>query len=211
MERKEVNSIALSNTYDINPENKRNLPSNIVFSPFIMYHKELIVNCSMVLLKRVFLTFLLVIFLNISFSYAQAQYKNGIGVRLSSLTSLDYKHFFDNKSAIEIMAGSHYRWFGVGVSALYERHGYFDKRRMPGIDWYYGGGITMGYWDNFNDQGWHPDYEGAYFGLAAIVGVEFTPPEAPMVNIFIDFKPSMRFFGPNHWGEASFGFKYVWN
>lgn len=135
-------------------------------------------------------TFLLV-FTN-SESFAQANYKTGIGVRGGGYENgLTVKHFTNSSTAIEgILA------FRPGVfvlTGLYEKHAVAFSE--PSINWFYGAGAHIGAVDGYRRyRGYGEDRfydDGLLLGADGILGLEWKIPEIPFA-LSIDLHPRLE-------------------
>ena len=128
---------------------------------------------------------------------AQSHFDNAIGFRGgSSLSAVTFKHFFNSEDAMELIAGAHNFNYGFGGSALYERHMGIDWG-TDGFDWYFGGGVSLGYWDGWykRNKNYPSEYyrDGEfYFGVSGIIGLEYTIPNVPL-NFSVDFMPTVGY------------------
>jgi hypothetical protein len=130
-------------------------------------------------MKRILLT-LPVIFIGLLLcNRAAAQdYRFAAGIRLSNSSptlnsSISAKYFATDRTAIEGLVSFGSR-FGIG--GLLEVHDHFST---PGLSWFYGGGVYVGFQDH-----------NTYFGPTGIIGMDYTFPSAP-VNLSIDWKPEL--------------------
>ena len=121
-------------------------------------------------------------FLLFAFS-AKAQYKMGLGVRLSSNeatinNSASFKYFFGKSIAAEALLSFN----PVALGLLVEKHQSLLGKRLR---WFYGGGGYVGFGDGRN------------LGLQAVVGIDYKLPLIPL-NFSLDWKPELnlarRFF-----------------
>jgi hypothetical protein len=121
---------------------------------------------------------------------ASAQdYKTGIGFRAGLSQGLTVKHFVNEKAAFEGIFST--RWGGFEITGLYEIHNQaFD---VAGLNWYYGFGAHIGFWDGNKDWG---VLNTAYtvIGIDGILGIEYNFSEVPF-NIGLDWKPSINLSG----------------
>lgn len=121
------------------------------------------------------------------------QYITAVGVKgdWSSLDTdmaqLTLKHFFSGPSAFEINIGGGRRF--VWLEGLYLSS--YDLKHS--IDWYFGGGIDLGYWNN-NFDGAYDDltHTGFWGGATGVFGIEYTTKVVPL-NFALDFGPTLRF------------------
>ena len=143
-------------------------------------------------MKKIIIAALLVFF---AFTQSNAQdYYTGIGFRGGLFNGLTVKHFVSQSNAIEGLLTS--RWGGLQVAGLYEVHN--QAFNTPGLNWYYGAGAHVGFWDSDND---HYD-ESTVIGIDGILGIEYSIPGAP-INIGLDWKPELNLVGGyDHWGDG---------
>lgn len=130
-------------------------------------------------MKRISITLPVFLISLVLCNRATAQsYRFAAGVRLSNSSptlnnSISGKFFATDKTAIEglISFGSRF-----GVGALLEIHNQFNT---PGLSWFYGGGVYVGFQDG-----------DTYLGPTGIVGLDYKFPNAP-VNLSLDWKPEL--------------------
>ena len=141
-------------------------------------------------MKKIILSFVLVFSL-VTLSYAQ-DYRTGIGLRGGFTNGLTVKHFVSDKTAFEFLFAS--RWRGIEITALYEIHGRaFQTDRL---NWYYGIGGHVGFWDGDNTYKYWGDQGNSYtvIGIDGILGIEYNFREVPF-NISLDWKPAYNLVG----------------
>lgn len=120
------------------------------------------------------------------------QYSTAIGIKggYPGYGSLNLKHFLGGSNAIEasVGGGAHHVW----LQGLYERNAALEG----GLDWYWGLGADLGFWSNGYSY-YHKKsdryYSGAWGGLDAVIGMEYTFEEVP-INIAADLGPTIRLF-----------------
>jgi len=130
-------------------------------------------------MKRISITLPVILISLVLCNRAAAQsYRFAAGVRLSNSSptlnnSISGKFFATDKTAIEglISFGSRF-----GVGALLEIHNQFNS---PGLSWFYGGGVYVGFQDG-----------DTYLGPTGIIGLDYKFPNIP-VNLSIDWKPEL--------------------
>ena len=135
--------------------------------------------------------FTLIVVLLLSFSAAKAQYYNtSLGLRIGPASGFTVKHFLKETAALEGLV--YFRWDGVVITGLYELAGpAFDAQ---GLNWYFGGGAHIGFWDN-NAPPWRDeDDDFVALGGDLILGLEYTFEEIPL-NLAIDWKPAFNLIG----------------
>jgi hypothetical protein len=133
----------------------------------------------MLFMKRISIALAVIFISMIGYQRAAAQdYRFATGVRLSNSSptlssAISAKYFATDKTAIEGLISWGNR-FGFG--ALIEIH---NKFNTPGLSWFYGGGMYVGFQDG-----------DTYLGPTGIVGLDYKFTNAP-VNISLDWKPEL--------------------
>jgi hypothetical protein len=147
--------------------------------------------------KYLFLLLLPIIFMAAG-NTAKAQYKNAIGLRLWYYPGITFKHHISDAGALEFILDT--RWGGFIVTGLYEHH---IPLGPENLNLYFGGGAHIGFWDGRNgNKHWDNYGGGAFLGLDAILGLEYTLTSAP-INFSLDYKPSFNFAGyRGFWGDG---------
>jgi hypothetical protein len=136
-------------------------------------------------MKRAF--FIITISLFCIFQSKAQDYNTGIGLRGGFASGLTIKHFLSQKKAIEGIFDS--RWHGFSVTGLYEIHAQaFDTKRL---NWYYGVGGHVGFWDGKYYRDYHNDNSYTVIGIDGILGLEYNFEEIPF-NLSIDWKPAFN-------------------
>lgn len=150
---------------------------------------------------------ILVAFCSLLSLHAQ-DYRTGIGLRAGYPAGLTIKHFVSNRTAIEGILAT--RWGGFVITGLFEAH-----RQLADVDnlnWYYGLGAHLGFWNGDNDRNFWGDPGTSYtvVGIDGILGLEYSFEEIP-VNIGIDWKPAFNIFGyQGFWGDGgAFSIRYI--
>jgi hypothetical protein len=121
-------------------------------------------------------------------SNLQAQdYSSAVGLRLGGYNGITFKHFFNEKSAIELYgtARSYFGYSFYNVTALYEMHNAIDK--VDGLKYYYGGGVTAGL-SSYNSF-YFASSSSTSIGIAGILGLEYCF-KNPTINISLDWVPT---------------------
>ncbi len=131
-------------------------------------------------------------------SLAQAQdYNTAVGLRGGSANGLSIKHFIENDVAIEGLISS--RWKGLNLTGLYEIHA--EAFNETGLNWYYGFGAHIGFWDGKHTSWGDADRNYSVLGLDGIIGLEYNIQEIP-INLSIDWKPALNLIGYSGlWGS----------
>ncbi len=148
-------------------------------------------------MKRL-ITLLTLLFLLSTAQEGKAQlYDNAVGLRLGWGFGATYKHFFSERSAVEVILRR--RGFGVltfnynytQVTGLYQVYKPLDNV-IDGLQWYFGGGPFLGYWGGRYSG--LIDGDRTYIGVAGIIGLDFAFGDLP-INISIDWMPSLALLG----------------
>lgn len=120
------------------------------------------------------------------------QYKTAIGIKggFPYYGSLDVKHFFGEAAGEFRLGGGRYDFF---VQGLYER----NYGLQEGLDWYWGVGGHLGFWNYGNNKGYYHNNKyynsGAYGGIDAVLGLEYTFADFPL-NLAVDAGPAINIF-----------------
>jgi hypothetical protein len=147
-------------------------------------------------MKKIILTLTLVIFI---YAYASAQdYNTGVGLRLGFSNGLTVKHFLSQRSAVEGLLVT--RWRGFEITGLFEAHNQaFDMERL---NWYFGGGGHIGFWNGDNTNWGHIGTNYTVIGIDGILGIEYNFSEVP-INLSLDWKPAFNLSGyTGFWGDG---------
>lgn len=130
-------------------------------------------------MKKISITLPVMLFIMLLCQRAAAQdYRFAAGVRLSTTsptlsTGISGKYFATDKTAIEGIVAWGNR-FGLG--GLLEIH---NKFQTPGLSWFYGGGVYVGFEDG-----------DTYLGPTGVAGLDYKFTNAP-VNLSLDWKPEL--------------------
>jgi len=146
-------------------------------------------------------TFILIILLaTFSFATFGQDYKTSLGLRAGLPYGLTVKHFLGKYNALEGILAS--RWHGFIITGLYENEHWTGQ--YPGLNWFWGVGAHVGFWD----AGYNPYidevYTGSVIGADAILGIEYTFDEIPL-NLSLDLLPSFNIIGSTGWGGINGG------
>ncbi|MDA9555220.1 hypothetical protein N9R54_03180 [Pelobium sp.] len=125
-------------------------------------------------------------------SFAQADYKTGIGVRGGGYENgLTIKHFTNSSTAIEGIFG--FRPGVFVVTGLYEKHA--TAFGEPSVNWYYGAGAHIGGVDDgryYKYYGRERFYDNRLLlGADGILGLEWKIPEIPFA-LSVDLHPRIE-------------------
>jgi hypothetical protein len=172
-------------------------------------------------MKKAFLFFSIFVFTLSSITFAQrkatkrtsnssssgSDYKTGVGVKFLDGAGITLKHFVNEKAALE---GIGFFWDrGARITALYELH--FDISGAPGLKWYIGPGVHVGFYRYKYKYDRYDRYDGGSFaGVDGVLGLDYKIKNAPL-NLSVDWQPSFE-FGLNRgftgsWG--GFGIRYT--
>jgi hypothetical protein len=155
-------------------------------------------------MKKLFFA-LVVVMCCVFTAQGQSTYKSAIGLRLGYPAAVSYKHFLNEKGAIEAFVG--FRGYGLGRSinfgAMYEHHTPITS--VEGLQWYVGGGAGawLWSWNNGFDPG--PDYGGVNITIMACGGLDYKFADLPL-NLSVDWVPTFV-LGDSYY-SAGFGFGY---
>jgi hypothetical protein len=140
-------------------------------------------NCGERFKSTVFIT---VVFLCCSLQ-GSAQEKS-LGLRLGWGGGLSFVTPFEENQDIELILSP--RWGGLILTGLYEIKMDLDSENW---NWYYGGGMHLGFHhrNNFIGEGFNGDQQYINMGFDLIVGVKYRMQSLP-VELSADFKPSVE-------------------
>lgn len=119
-------------------------------------------------------------------------YKTALGVKVWDGGGISFKHFLQEKNAVELIG---YFWNrGTRITGLYEIHG--DINGANGLRWYIGPGAHIGLYNTkYGD--------GAFFGVDGVLGLDYKFKSVPL-NLSLDWQPSFE-FGDNRGFVGSWG------
>ncbi len=142
--------------------------------------------------------FLFAVCFSVSAAYSQAEYQDAVGIRLGTgyydLISADYKHMFgESHHGVELNFGfrpsySSYNVFSLSLAATYEYH---IETRVPGLQWFLGGGLI-----GYNVFDGNKELRGAGLSFYPAAGVDFKFRGIPL-DISGDFRPTFVVSQPN--------------
>lgn len=156
------------------------------------------------LMKKLFLVLVIVISLNL---VARSQdYKTSAGLRAGVPYGLTIKHFMSENNAVEVLLAS--RWSGFVITGLYENEHWTGE--YPGLNWFWGFGGHVGFWDAGTNPRFNATYTGSAIGIDGIIGLEYTFDEIPL-NLSLDLLPTVNLFGYSGWGgiNSALSIRYV--
>lgn len=155
-------------------------------------------------MKRILLILLVATVL--SFTSRGQDYRTGIGLRAGVPYGLTVKHFLSESNAIEAILAS--RWGGFVITGLYENEHWTGE--YPGLNWYWGFGAHVGFWNVGTNPRVGQTYTGAVIGADAILGIEYTFDNIPL-NLSLDILPTVNLIGYAGWGgiNGALSVRYV--
>ena len=151
--------------------------------------------------KQIILSMLtLVIFITTATAQSKGRtYTTALGVKFLDGAGITLKHFISERDALE---GIGFFWNqGSRITGLYELH--YDINGAPGLKWYVGPGVHIGFYNTKNGGG-------SWAGIDGVLGLDYKINNAPL-NLSLDWQPSVEFgtgrgFNGN-WG--GFGIRYT--
>lgn len=151
--------------------------------------------------KQIILSMLtLVIFITTATAQSKGRtYTTALGVKFLDGAGITLKHFISKRDALE---GIGFFWNqGSRITGLYELH--YDINGAPGLKWYVGPGVHIGFYNTKNGGG-------SWAGIDGVLGLDYKINNAPL-NLSLDWQPSFEFgtgrgFTGN-WG--GFGVRYT--
>jgi hypothetical protein len=155
-------------------------------------------------MKRAFFIIAFIAALSIS-SYGQ-DYRTSFGLRAGLPYGLTVKHFLSKYNAVEGLLAS--SWGGFVITGLYENE--HQTGQYPGLNWFWGFGGHIGFWDAGRNPRVDATYVGAVIGADAILGLEYTFDEFPL-NLSLDLLPTINLIGNTGWGgiNGALSIRYV--
>jgi hypothetical protein len=142
-------------------------------------------------------TIIIVLFLLITSQFISAQdYKTSLGLRAGyPYWGLTIKHFLSENHAIEGIMASNYG--GLVITGLYENEHWTGQ--YPALNWYWGFGAHVGFWDAGANKYVESTYTGSVIGIDGVLGLEYTFDEIPL-NLAFDIQPTVNLIGSPGWG-----------
>ena len=132
------------------------------------------------LLKKIVILTLVLFFIAFGEAFSQ-YYRSAVGIRLGNASGITGKLLMGKKTYLEGQVTA--RHDGFNITGLVEIAETFPD--TPGLNWYYGFGANLGFWDEPGDSSNDTDLN---LGADFIVGMEYTFEEVP-INVAIDWKP----------------------
>lgn len=148
------------------------------------------------------------LFFTLSILTINAQdYNTAIGVRGGFYNGLSIKQFISRNNALEGIIAAHHR--GLLLAGMYQIHANaFDA---PGLNWYYGGGAHLGFYNRQYTPGWYDNQSGSFstFGIMGVLGLEYKIEEIPVV-IGLDITPAFNIIGhTGFWINSGITLRYT--
>ncbi|MFN8239372.1 MAG: hypothetical protein U0X39_01305 [Bacteroidales bacterium] len=133
-------------------------------------------------------------------------YKTSLGLRAGYPYGLTLKHFLSKSNAVEGILASNYG--GFVITGLLENEHWTGH--YPGLNWYWGLGAHVGFWDAGANPHLNNTYTGSVIGIDGILGLEYTFDELPL-NLSLDILPSVNIFGYSGFGgiNGALSIRYV--
>lgn len=112
-------------------------------------------------------------------------YKNAIGGRFGSANGISFKTGLKKNTMLELIgnfrSNSNFNYFQV--TGLYEV--YNPINGAEGLNWFYGGGATIG---SVKQKGYNGDL---YLGANGVLGLDYKFKDAP-INLSLDWIPTLQ-------------------
>jgi hypothetical protein len=155
-------------------------------------------------MKRIVIA--LVLFVTIGIAANAQDYRTGIGFRAGVPYGLTVKHFLSESNAVEGILAS--RWGGLVITGLYENEHWTGE--YPSLNWYWGFGAHIGFWDTGYNPRIDDAYTGSVIGVDGILGLEYTFDDFPL-NLSLDILPTINLIGYAGWGgiNGALSVRYV--
>lgn len=135
-------------------------------------------------MKKIFLLFAVIFAFSLSQVSAQ-DYKNAIGGRFGSANGVSFKTGLNKGAMLELVGNfrshEHSSWFRI--TGLYEK--YNPINGAQGLNWYYGGGASIG---SYKVKGYDGDF---YLAANGVLGLDYKFNGAP-INISLDWVPALE-------------------
>ncbi len=149
-------------------------------------------------MKRIFIV--IAILTTLTLTSSGQDYRTSLGLRAGLPYGLTVKHFLGKYNALEGILAS--KWGGFVITGLYENEHWTGE--YPGLNWFWGFGAHVGFWDAGRNPNIDATYVGSVIGADAILGLEYTFDEIPL-NLSLDLLPSVNLIGSTGWGGINGG------
>ncbi|MEX0965923.1 MAG: hypothetical protein WD077_01700 [Bacteroidia bacterium] len=142
-------------------------------------------------------------------------YKYALGVRGGAVTGFNAKMMIAPQDAIEVIGGSGWKYSGLQLIALYERHAGAFQSHVDGMNWFFGGGLHTGLYDNVSYKNINrdvPSKSGDYLvvGIDGILGIEYFIGEIPF-TLGLDIRPTLDIVPkPDFFLAGAISIRYAW-
>ncbi|MBL7807510.1 MAG: hypothetical protein JNN28_06845 [Saprospiraceae bacterium] len=135
----------------------------------------------------------------------QSTYKSAIGLRLGYPAAVSYKHFLNEKGAVEAFVGFRGYVYArvINIGAMYQHH--TPIAEVEGLQWYIGGGAGAWLWTYDNDYNFGADYNGFNLAIMGCGGLDYKFADLPL-NLSVDWVPTFV-LGDSYY-SSGFGFGY---
>ncbi len=126
------------------------------------------------------------LFMGAYHSTSAQNYDRAIGLRLGYPTSVTFKNFIDESSAIEVYAGTRgwasYRWYNI--AGAYQWHN--DIGEVENLQYYFGAGASVFFWTfEFSSS-----FSSTTVGLQGYAGLDYRFDDVP-INLSVDWIPTI--------------------
>ena len=130
-------------------------------------------------------------------AYAQ-NYNNALGVRIGNYNGLNFKTFTGSNKAFDLNLSFRDRGNAQSVffTALYQVHN--PIAGAPGLQWYYGGGGTIG---SYKVDGFEGDL---FLSADGVLGLDYKIEGAP-INLALDWRPRLSLTPDTDFGTSDIG------
>ncbi len=142
---------------------------------------------------------------------AQQNYSSAVGARFGYPLSASYKKFISEPGAIEAYVGlrGNTAWTWVSISAAYLHHKELEIENISGLNWYFGGGGSVYFW-NYK---FSTDIASTTLGLQGYIGLEYTFDDLPL-TVTLDWVPTIflnSYVDSFGGGYGGLGVRYILN
>ena len=157
-------------------------------------------------MKKVFTILCLTMIATFAINYSsKAQgYKNAIGGRFGAANGVTFKTSLGGNKMVDIIANyrssNHTQYFRV--TGLYEV--YLPIPEAKGLNWYYGGGASIG-----SARYEYGPYNSSdlYFSVDGVLGLDYKFAQAPL-NISLDWKPAIQLAPGSRFDGSGLGLSF---
>ena len=135
----------------------------------------------------------------LSFESKAQSYKHALGGRFGTANGITFKTFVSGDRAWDLILNfrDNRNYSSFRFTGLYEIHNGIND--APGLNWYYGGGATLG------TLKWkHPNENHMYVSADGVLGLDYKFNGAP-INIALDWKPAIEIAPNTEFDPEGFG------